>query len=91
MTAPAAPSQVTLVTGASSGIGDATARRLAGLGHTAYAAARRTERMAPLTDLGIHGERVDVTDDASMVALVEKILAETGRIDILVNNAGYGS
>ena len=86
MTAP-----VALVTGASSGIGDATARRLAPLGYTVYAAARRVARMDALKELGIHTAPLDVTDDASMVALVEKIIAETGRIDVLVNNAGYGS
>jgi NAD(P)-dependent dehydrogenase (short-subunit alcohol dehydrogenase family) len=47
--------------------------------------------MAALGERGIRVERLDVTDDASMVALVEKVIAETGRIDVLVNNAGYGS
>jgi NAD(P)-dependent dehydrogenase (short-subunit alcohol dehydrogenase family) len=82
---------VALVTGASSGIGDATARRLAELGYTVYAAARRVARMDALKEKGIATASLDVTDDASMVALMEKIIAETGRIDVLVNNAGYGS
>jgi NAD(P)-dependent dehydrogenase (short-subunit alcohol dehydrogenase family) len=82
---------VALVTGASSGIGDATARRLAELGYTVYAAARRVARMDALKEKGIVTASLDVTDDASMVALAEKIIAETGRIDVLVNNAGYGS
>ena len=82
---------VALVTGASSGIGDATARRLAELGYTVYAAARRVGRMDALKEKGIQIASLDVTDDASMVALAEKIIAETGRIDVLVNNAGYGS
>jgi NAD(P)-dependent dehydrogenase (short-subunit alcohol dehydrogenase family) len=56
-----------------------------------YAAARRVERMSTLTARGVHVETLDVTDDASMVAIVDKIIAETGRIDVLVNNAGYGS
>ena len=80
-----------LVTGASSGIGEATALQLAELGYTVYAAARRVERMSDLADRGIRTRSVDVTNDSSMVALVEMIIADTGRIDVLVNNAGYGS
>lgn len=83
--------KVALVTGASSGIGEATARELATAGFTVYAAARRVERMAHLADAGIHPIAMDVTDDTSMQAGVEQILAEQGRIDVLVNNAGYGS
>jgi NAD(P)-dependent dehydrogenase (short-subunit alcohol dehydrogenase family) len=79
-----------LITGASSGIGEAAALQLAELGYTVYAGARRVERMSDLADRGIRTRAVDVTDDASMVALVEAILGETGRVDVLVNNAGYG-
>jgi NAD(P)-dependent dehydrogenase (short-subunit alcohol dehydrogenase family) len=82
---------VALVTGASSGIGKATALRLAALGFTVYAAARRVERMSDMAEHGIHVESLDVTDDGSMVKVVDKIVSEHGRIDILVNNAGYGS
>jgi short-subunit dehydrogenase len=80
-----------LITGASSGIGEATALKLNELGYTVYGAARRVERMAGLEAAGVRVIEMDVTDDASMVAGVDRIIAEAGRIDVLVNNAGYGS
>jgi NAD(P)-dependent dehydrogenase (short-subunit alcohol dehydrogenase family) len=80
-----------LVTGASAGIGEAIARQLLADGHRVYAGARRVERMAGLTQAGATVLALDVTDDASMVAAVETITREAGRIDVLVNNAGYGS
>ncbi|MDO6408037.1 oxidoreductase [Pantoea phytobeneficialis] len=83
--------KVALVTGASSGIGAATAHRLKALGFTVYAAARRVERMQNLADSGVHVLAMDVTDDASMQAGIARIIARSGRIDVLVNNAGYGS
>ena len=82
---------VALVTGASSGIGLHAARALARSGWTVYAAARRVERMAELEADGVHVLAMDVTDEASMTAGVESLLAAEGRIDLLVNNAGYGS
>lgn len=84
-------SKVALVTGASSGIGEATARQLRGRGFVVYGAARRVERMAALAEAGINILKMDVTDDASMVAGIRTIIAEQGRLDVLVNNAGYGS
>ncbi|AZC70804.1 oxidoreductase [Pseudomonas chlororaphis] len=83
--------KVALVTGASSGIGEATALKLKALGYTVYAAARRVERMHPLAQAGLHVLPLDMTDDASMQACVQDILARSGRIDVLLNNAGYGS
>ena len=82
---------VAIVTGASSGIGEATAERLQDAGFVVYAGARRLDRMTGLAERGIHAVELDVTDDASMRALVDRITAEQGRIDVLVNNAGYGS
>lgn len=83
--------RVALVTGASSGIGEATALRLASMGIATYAAARRVDRMKHLTGKGIHVLPLDVTDAASIEACVAAIEAAHGGIDILVNNAGYGS
>jgi NAD(P)-dependent dehydrogenase (short-subunit alcohol dehydrogenase family) len=83
--------KVALVTGGSSGIGEATAVKLQELGYTTYAAARRVQRMEHLTASGIRPLAMDVTDDASMQAAVTHILAQEGRLDVLVNNAGYGS
>jgi len=83
--------KVALVTGGSSGIGECTVRELLDAGFVVYTCARRVERMTSLAELGAHVFAMDVTDDASMVAGVERILAEQGRIDVLVNNAGYGS
>src|SRR5215217_1831765 len=79
-----------LITGASSGIGEAAALQLAELGYMVYAGARRVERMSDLADRGIRTRTVDVTDDASIVALVEAILGEIGRVDVLVNNPATG-
>jgi NAD(P)-dependent dehydrogenase (short-subunit alcohol dehydrogenase family) len=88
---PAMSSKVAIVTGASSGIGEATATRLREAGYVVYGAARRLERMKGLADAGVHTVSVDVTDDAERVAFVDQVIAESGRIDVLVNNAGYGS
>lgn len=82
--------KVALVTGGSSGIGEATALKLQELGYTTYAAARRVERMEHLTTTGIRPLAMDVTDDESMQSGVEQIVAEEGRIDVLVNAAGRG-
>ncbi|WP_159622988.1 oxidoreductase [Ruania rhizosphaerae] len=83
--------KVALVTGASSGIGEVVARRLAEQGYVTYGAARRTDRMKPLAAVGIRTLSLDVTDEDSTRDAVGQILAETGRLDVLVNNAGYGS
>jgi NAD(P)-dependent dehydrogenase (short-subunit alcohol dehydrogenase family) len=83
--------KVALITGASSGIGKTAALHLYDAGFLVYAVARRTDRMQDLRDHGITTLIMDVTDEQSTVAGVNKILGDTGRIDVLVNNAGYGS
>jgi NAD(P)-dependent dehydrogenase (short-subunit alcohol dehydrogenase family) len=83
--------KVALVTGGSSGIGEATAVRLRELGYTTYAAARRVQRMEHLAKAGIRPLAMDVTGDGSLQSGVKHILDEEGRIDVLVNAAGYGS
>jgi short-subunit dehydrogenase len=83
--------KVALITGASSGIGYATALEFKKKGFTVYGAARRVERMRELQKKGIHTISLDVTTDESMVNCVNSIIEKEGRIDVLVNNAGYGS
>ena len=78
-----------LVTGCSSGIGQATADRLARNGWTVYASARRLESMTELEAAGCRLLRLDVTDDDSMRAAVEEIERAEGAVGALVNNAGY--
>jgi len=80
-----------LITGASSGIGEETVKRLMTAGYTVYAGARRLDRMKSLADAGARLLALDVTDDGSMTAAVKTVMQETGRIDVLINNAGYGS
>lgn len=82
--------KVILLTGASSGIGYDTATRLAKQGHKVYGAARRIDKMQPLKELGVIPIKMDVTDDASMIAGVNTVMEAEGHIDVLVNNAGYG-
>ena len=82
---------VALVTGASSGIGEATARALAAEGAAVAVAARRRDRLEALVD-GIDGRTLvleaDVTDPEQARGAVERTVAELGRLDVLVNNAG---
>jgi short-subunit dehydrogenase len=80
-----------LVTGASAGIGKATAIYLAQNGYNVYGAARRAEKMQDLKNYGIKPIALDVTKDESVTGCVEQIFKEAGSIDVLVNNAGFGS
>lgn len=83
--------KVALVTGASSGIGEATVKTLLAAGYTVFAGARRQERMRGLEEQGAILLALDLTDDASIIRAAEQVQATQGRIDVLVNNAGYGS
>jgi len=86
-----ATQQTVLVTGASSGIGEAIAKALQADGHVVYAAARRTERLAHLQELGIHTISLDVSDESSIQSALQTIKSQAGNITVLINNAGYGS
>ena len=79
--------KVVLITGASTGIGRATAKLLASKGYQVYGGVRSPERVEPLP--GVELVRVDVRDDASVAAGVDVVLRKAGQIDVLVNNAGY--
>ena len=78
---------VALVTGASSGIGYATAAALLQAGYRVYGTSRKTPAAGPA---GVAMRTADVRDDASVARLIGDVLAEAGRIDLLVNNAGIG-
>jgi short-subunit dehydrogenase len=83
--------KVALVTGASSGIGKATVRKLLQEGFIVYGAARRIERMLDLEREGAKAVALDLTEDASIKHVVDQVMNERSHIDVLVNNAGYGS
>jgi len=78
-----------LITGCSTGIGRATAERLAGAGHTVYATARRPEAVADLEAKGCRTLALDVDDEESMRAAVTAVEEADGPVGALVNNAGY--
>jgi NAD(P)-dependent dehydrogenase (short-subunit alcohol dehydrogenase family) len=82
--------KIVLITGASSGIGHATALLFARRGWTVVASMRTPRADLFPAGLPIHPIALDVTDEASMAAGVEVVLSSFGRIDALVNNAGYG-
>jgi NAD(P)-dependent dehydrogenase (short-subunit alcohol dehydrogenase family) len=81
--------RVALVTGASSGIGEAAASALVGAGFTVYGTSRRTAAGGERD--GVVFLPLDVTDDDSVAGAVRQVLDRSGRIDVLVNNAGVGA
>jgi NAD(P)-dependent dehydrogenase (short-subunit alcohol dehydrogenase family) len=78
---------VALVTGASSGIGEATAKRLATAGYKVYGTSRRGAQSGQRSFAMLP---LDVTRDESVEAAVKELIRQEGRIDLLVNNAGFG-
>ena len=82
-------SKAVLITGCSTGIGRATAERLAAGGWKVYATARRLESIADLAAKGCETLALDVTDEASMEAAVKHVEDAEGAVGVLINNAGY--
>jgi NADP-dependent 3-hydroxy acid dehydrogenase YdfG len=83
--------RVAVITGASSGIGEATARALAADGYRVALLARRADRIQALADelgAGALAVEADVTDRDSLVAAAQRVRDELGRVDVLINNAG---
>jgi short-subunit dehydrogenase len=79
--------KVILVTGASSGIGHATASKLASMNHIVYGASRNPEQVK---DVMFQPVKMDVTDDESVKKAIDQIINAEKRIDVLINNAGNG-
>ena len=82
-----ATGSIALVTGASSGIGQATAQRLAMAGYKVYGTSRQSAQSGQRSFAMLP---LDVTSDASVGAAVQELVRLEGRIDLLVNNAGFG-
>jgi NADP-dependent 3-hydroxy acid dehydrogenase YdfG len=88
----AADAKVFLITGASSGIGEATARQAAAAGYRTVLAARSTEKLDALAaELDGLAVTCDVTEWEQQEAMVERTLSEYGRIDVAFANAGFGA
>ena len=82
-------SRAVLITGCSTGIGRATAERLASAGWPVYATARRPESIADLAERGCRTLALDVTDEQAMRTAVAAVEDAEGAVGVLVNNAGY--
>jgi NAD(P)-dependent dehydrogenase (short-subunit alcohol dehydrogenase family) len=87
---PQSISKAVLITGCSTGIGRATAERLASRGWNVYATARKLDSIADLKSRGCKTLALDVCDDASMRSAVETVQRAEGAVGVLINNAGYG-
>lgn len=83
--------KVVIVTGASSGIGKATALQLIKEGHTVYGAARRVDKMNEIVSAGGKAVEINLTNHIQVHTEIQKIIEMEGRIDVLVNNAGYAA
>lgn len=81
--------KVILITGASSGMGKASALKLIEEGHIVYGLARRTEGMAEIVQAGGFAINLDITETEKIQSVVSKIYQQQGRIDVLWNNAGF--
>ncbi|CCH52928.1 putative short-chain type dehydrogenase/reductase vdlC [Fibrisoma limi BUZ 3] len=81
--------KVVIITGASSGIGNESAKLFAQNGYRVFATARSLDRMKDLEALGCITVRLDVTDEASIQQAFQQIFAQTDQVDVLVNNAGF--
>jgi NAD(P)-dependent dehydrogenase (short-subunit alcohol dehydrogenase family) len=81
-------SPVVLVTGASSGIGEAVARAFAEKGFEVFGTSRNPGHTEPIA--GVEFVQLDVTDPESVAAAVSTVIQRAGRIDVVVNNAGFG-
>ncbi len=82
--------KVILITGASSGMGKETAKKLILQGHVVYTVARRIDQMQDLKALGGHPIQMDITNEEDIQNVVDTIIQKEGKIDVLWNNAGYG-
>jgi NAD(P)-dependent dehydrogenase (short-subunit alcohol dehydrogenase family) len=80
---------VALVTGATSGIGEATAYRLQARDYVVFAAGRNPAALDTLRSRGLQARALDVTDEAAVARLIEEIRSDYGGLDVLVNSAGF--
>jgi NAD(P)-dependent dehydrogenase (short-subunit alcohol dehydrogenase family) len=79
-----------LITGCSTGLGQASAELLCKAGYLTVASARDPSTLAPLAAMGCETLQLDVTNEASRLAAIENIERRHGPVGVLINNAGYG-